>query len=134
MKTFLAAVAILGGFGYGVMQAVPADAATDQNPPIRTEWMPCGQEDDLNCVWDARERGNGEGHSFFVAKSGRQWPLPHHIAHTLVWGEPLRDYVACEWPVDADPTSCIWEESVWLNRYGNDWQIPSSVGRYLLSL
>jgi hypothetical protein len=31
------------------------------------KWYPdCETEDSNNCYWDAHERGNGEGHSFFV--------------------------------------------------------------------
>lgn len=115
--------------------AAPAQAAgTDQDPPIRTEWMPCSTEDGINCVWDARHSGNGKGHSLFTSRKGREWRLPHHIAHTLIWGQPRRDYVACETPVSSDPVLCIWEERVWLNRSGNDWPIPASIGRYLLTL
>ena len=48
------------------------------------EYVPCGQEDDLDCVWDARHRGNGMGRSFYVGVYGQQWDLPHHIAHYLL--------------------------------------------------
>lgn len=137
MRTFLAAGAILAGFSFGVMQAVPGHAATghNQDPPIRTEWLPCGTEDSpQSCVWDALHRGNGQGQSFYIGREGKVWPLPHHIAHYLIHGDSHRSpYVACETPVGADPTSCIWEETVWLGRYGDDTVIPHSVARYLLN-
>ena len=111
--------------------------AHDQDPPIRTEWMPCAMEDaepEFNCVWDAKHEGNGIGNSFFAGREGRIWVLPHHIAHYLIVGNnSMGSYNACVTPVGPDPTNCIWEESVWLGREGNDWQIPASVGRYLLS-
>jgi hypothetical protein len=50
----------------------------------RTEWMPCGFEDETNCVWDARHRGNGEGRSFFTDKRGTVHYLPHVVAHALL--------------------------------------------------
>ena len=50
----------------------------------RTEYMPCEQEDQTNCVWDARHEGNGMGQSFFTGRDGRVWDLPHHIAHYLI--------------------------------------------------
>ncbi len=52
----------------------------------RTEYMPCGTEDSVNCVWDARHAGNGQGRSFFVGRDGNVTYLPHHIAHYLVFG------------------------------------------------
>ena len=50
----------------------------------RTEYMPCAQEDQANCVWDARHQGNGEGQSFFTGRDGVTHYLPHHIAHYLL--------------------------------------------------
>lgn len=108
-------------------------ASTDQNPPIRTEWMPCGAEDARSCVWDADHRGNGLGASTYTSYKGRVWKIPHHIAHALLYGDSHRSpYRACETPVSSDPVSCIWEERVWLGREGNDTLIPASIGRYLL--
>lgn len=137
IRQLAAAAVILTGFSAVVLHVAPADAATphDQNPPVRTEWLPCGQEDSpRTCVWDALHRGNSEGMSFYIGRDGRAWPLPHHIAHYLIHGDSHRSpYVACETPVEADPTSCIWEETVWLGRYGDDTVIPHSVARYLLS-
>lgn len=52
----------------------------------RTEYMPCGQEGDNNCVWDAKTMGNGVGRSYFVGRDGRVWYLPHHVAHFLIFG------------------------------------------------
>lgn len=41
---------------------------TSPTPPPRTNWMRtlCSQEDGNNCAWNAREQGNGLGHSFYV--------------------------------------------------------------------
>lgn len=117
--------------------AAPAQAGTDQNPPIRTEWMPCSNDEPPatgSCVWDAQHQGNGQGQSLYIGREGKVWPLPHHIAHYLINGNNARgEYFACETPVSSDPTSCIWEETVWLGRSGNDTVIPHSVARYLLS-
>jgi hypothetical protein len=64
--------------------AVRADAQP------RSEYMPCstdeGPDADRNCVWDARHNGNGMGDSYFVGEGGKVYPLPHHIAHALVYG------------------------------------------------
>jgi len=50
----------------------------------RTEYMPCGYEDSVNCVWDAKHMGNGTGMSYFAGKDGKVYRLPHHIAHALL--------------------------------------------------
>jgi hypothetical protein len=59
--------------------------------PHRTEYLPCstdeGPDGDRNCVWDARHNGNGKGNSYFVGKGGKVTPLPHHLAHFLVYGK-----------------------------------------------
>ena len=125
MRTFIAAATILAGFSFGVLQAVDAAHATDQNPPIRTEYLPCGQEPVLrNCV----------GERFFAGRDARIWVLPHHMSRFLLTGNNSRgEYFACPTPVSSDPVSCIWEETVWLGREGNDTVIPHHIARYLLS-
>lgn len=69
----------------GLTLAVKAEAAP------RTEYMPCstdeGPDADRNCVWDARHIGNGMGNSYFVGEGGKVTPLPHHIAHFLIYGK-----------------------------------------------
>lgn len=127
-------LAIAGALALSITLAGPAQGATDQDPPIRTEWMPCAYDEgpSVNCVWDARHQGNGLGHSYFRKENGKFFLLPHHIAHSLLGPENRRDYVLCDWPVTSDPTTCIWEEEVWLNNVGDDFDIPSSIGRFLL--
>lgn len=78
MRTFLAAAAILAGFSFGVMHAIPADAQP------RDAYVACPTEDSTDCVWDARHQGNGMGQSFWVGEGGKVYPLPHHIAHYLL--------------------------------------------------
>ena len=51
----------------------------------RTEYMPCAYEDSNNCVWDAKHMGNGTGQSYFAGVDGKVYPLPHHIAHHLLY-------------------------------------------------
>lgn len=127
--------ALAGGLALSIGLAAPANAATDQDPPIRTEWMPCQFDEGAvrNCVWDAQHEGNGLGNSFFASQKGRIWVIPHHIAHYLINGNNARgEYFAC--PYDGSiTTDCIWEERVWLGRSGNDTPIPANIGRYLLS-
>lgn len=58
-----------------VAAVAPLSAATASSPtpPARTVWMktPCAQEDSTNCYWNAREQGDGRGHSFYaVTRSG----------------------------------------------------------------
>lgn len=65
-----------------VAAAAPAVSASGS----RTEYMPCAQEDSNNCVWDAKHQGNGIGRSYFVGRDGKVYPLPHHIAHALIYG------------------------------------------------
>lgn len=54
--------------------------ATGTTHPAR--YAPCAYEDGPGpCVWDARHRGNGEGHSFYINRRGTLFLLPHHLAH-----------------------------------------------------
>jgi hypothetical protein len=128
-------LALAGALALSVSLAGTAHA-TDQDPPIRTEWMPCAFDEPSpysNCVWDAKHQGNGIGRSFFAGKNERIWVLPHHIAHSLLGPENRREYVPCDWPVSSDPVLCIWEESVWLNWQGDATSIPRTVSRFLMS-
>jgi hypothetical protein len=87
----LAAVVVVPAVGAIVVTAPNAHAAPLDRPPvIRTEWMPCGTEDDNGCVWTARLRGNGFGSSFYANKHGRVFVLPHVMAETLVHGRITR--------------------------------------------
>lgn len=76
MKRTLVALAVIAA-------GLAAPAAADSG---RTEYLPCGTEDAVNCVWDARHMGNGTGRSFFVGRDARVYPLPHHLAHYLIYG------------------------------------------------
>ena len=85
----IAATAITGiiiSLGVMLQTASEAHGAT-----TRTEFMPCstdeGPDADRNCVWDARHIGNGMGNSYFVGEGGKVTPLPHHIAHFLIYGK-----------------------------------------------
>lgn len=85
-------VLILSVVLLGIIGLVAASAQAAQ--AHRTEYLPCGQGADeagdpdgpRNCVHDARHEGNGLGNSFFVAQDGTITPLPHHIAHYLIYG------------------------------------------------
>ena len=48
------------------------------------DWAPCKYEDSINCVWDAKHMGNGEGRSFKVSKAGNITYLTHRRAHHLL--------------------------------------------------
>jgi hypothetical protein len=41
---------------------------------VAVEMPPCEYEDSTNCYWNAKERGNGFGHSF-VSINGRSYFL-----------------------------------------------------------
>lgn len=47
---------------------VIAPRAAHTAPAGLPRWVtrPCAEEDSLNCRWDARDQGNGHGHSFIV--------------------------------------------------------------------
>jgi hypothetical protein len=68
MKQALVALAIFGAMGVAISHA-DADAAGDDMP--RWSQVPCPTEDSRNCFWDAGERGNHKGHSFFAIPVGR---------------------------------------------------------------
>ena len=68
------------------LAATLGSSTANAGGPSRTEYMPCGSEDSVNCVWDARHMGNGQGRSFFVGRDGHVTYLPHHIAHFLISG------------------------------------------------
>lgn len=48
-----------------VVVAPPAPVVTQPAEPFGN-LPPCPTEDSDNCYWDATERGNGEGRSFYV--------------------------------------------------------------------
>lgn len=69
----IALTALIAGMGIGIT----TDAMADTNSPVIT-WIShrvCAQEDSVNCAWDAKVQGNGEGHSFIV----REFPGRKHM-------------------------------------------------------
>jgi hypothetical protein len=78
-------VAVLVSLASTALSAISLDLpAANANAAPRTEYMPCGAEDDNNCIWDAKHMGNGEGHSYFARPDGTVLYLDHHIAHALL--------------------------------------------------
>ena len=45
---------------------------------------PCIQEDDDDCYWDAKERGNGIGKSYWVSWSGVVHYTSHKQLHHII--------------------------------------------------
>jgi len=80
-KVALAIVSVAVGIGTGtaIVNATQADAATQTqiNRFIRSEGgiPPCTHEDGSGqagtCVWWAKQRGNGDGHSYLAVPDGR---------------------------------------------------------------
>lgn len=66
---------------------IPTAAQSHGAERGRTEYMPCANAGQTNCVWDAQHMGNGIGQSYFVGRDGKVYPLPHHIAHFLIYGD-----------------------------------------------
>jgi len=83
MKHAYIALATLMGVFF--LTAIPTAHASAP----RTEFMPCGYEDSVNCVWDAKHMGNGEGKSFFTKENGKSVRIPHSIAHFLIYGDSV---------------------------------------------
>lgn len=47
-------------------------------------FAPCVHEDGPGpCVWDAKHRGNGLGHSFIIRRDGRVDYIKHRRAHRI---------------------------------------------------
>jgi hypothetical protein len=84
-------VLIFAVLAFGILGLVAATASAQASPAPRTEYLPCstdeGPDGDRNCVWDARHEGNGMGASYFVGEGGKVYPLPHHLAHFLIYGK-----------------------------------------------
>lgn len=136
MRTFLAAAAILAGFSYGVLQAVPADAAQP-----RTEYLPCGQEPmPRDCIYEPHATG-ADG-IVYIGEGGRIWRLPHHIAHSLLYRTSDHGaYVSC--PTE-DSKDCVWDARHRGNGMGqplyigsgddpHEWTLPHHIAHELLA-
>jgi hypothetical protein len=89
MRTGLVGLAIAASFMFGIANAAEADASKDH--PGLPSRDGCKYEDSVDCVWDARHMGNGEGRSFRVGPKGHVTYIPHGRAHRLVFGCP-------DWP------------------------------------
>jgi hypothetical protein len=83
MKSKLTAVAGLACAA--VLMAAPALSSTSEAPG-NGRLAPCQHEDSNGCVWDAQHSGNGDGRSFVVTPAGKLIPVPHYVAHALVFG------------------------------------------------
>jgi hypothetical protein len=68
-----------------VLMASPALSSTSEAPGTG-RLAPCQYEDSNGCVWDAQHSGNGFGRSFVVTPAGKLIPVPHYVAHALVFG------------------------------------------------
>lgn len=93
MRTGLVGLGIAASFMLGIAHAVPADAS--KGHPGLPKRDACVYEDSVDCVWDARHMGNGEGKSFRVGPKGTVTYIPHGRAHRLVFGCPIADGCGC---------------------------------------
>ncbi|MFD7976745.1 hypothetical protein [Streptomyces sp. NPDC059071] len=72
-----AASALVGGVGVSVAHEVSRPEPVGQTELLVTTPVlptkPCPEEDtdSTNCFWDAAQRGNGEGHSYWVDAHGK---------------------------------------------------------------
>lgn len=76
MRKIIAAALTAAALSLTAVQlASPAGANTAHRPGLPV-WMktPCQSEDSVNCYWNARQMGNGEGLSFYV----REMPGRNH--------------------------------------------------------
>lgn len=77
MKIIIAA--ILTAIAVGIPTPANAD-------PLNSKWVPCNYEDgsgQVRCVWVADERGNKEGHSFFINRKGVHFISADRARHML---------------------------------------------------
>lgn len=85
----IAAVLIVGSV---ILLTAPRANATSQEPNRGwsdaqiSKWGPCPTEDSFKCVWDAKHRGNGQGHSVIKFPKGKMVKVSHKRAHRLVYG------------------------------------------------
>lgn len=86
----IAAVLIVGSIV--LIATAPRTNATIQEPKRGwtdaqiSAWGPCPTEDSFKCVWDAKHRGNGQGHSVIKFPKGKMVKVSHKRAHRLVYG------------------------------------------------
>lgn len=66
--------------------AAGATGPVGPDAPGTGRLTPCQYEDSNGCVWDAVHAGNGDGRSFVVTPAGKFIPVPHYVAHALVFG------------------------------------------------
>lgn len=77
-------LAVAAVMAAGLAVAAPAVAAPDA--PGTGRLQACKVEGDNGCVWDARHAGNGIGRSYIATPDGHVIPVPHYVAHALVFG------------------------------------------------
>lgn len=79
----IATLALTAALAFGV--AAPADAIRPMPGATHQKvWQPCLYEDSINCIWDAKHRGNGKGKSFKATKKGKIKYISHRKAHRLL--------------------------------------------------
>lgn len=66
----------------GLLTTTPATAEAP-TPPHTDAYMttPCKTEDSVNCYWDAKEQGNGQGHSYWSIR------VNDHRVAIVYWNE-----------------------------------------------
>lgn len=89
MKMFL--VALVAALSVGVASPAEASPRGDRSPGVGQKVPlyapPCLAEDgayQYACVWDAKRRGNGLGHSFVKVNEGRFVYVSHRKAKRMV--------------------------------------------------
>jgi len=97
---------ILAGVVLGVALVVPqtsAGAATHHPDPVFPRGLPAAASEDgcyvHRCVWDAKHRGNGEGHSLILTRYHGDYlakRITHRRAHRLIAAWCARPQVTCE--------------------------------------
>ena len=71
-------VVVLAALAFNVVDTTQAHAAA-------RKWQPClNDSDSVNCVWDARHMGNGNGRSYLATRKGRIVHITHQRAHRLL--------------------------------------------------
>lgn len=70
MKRFIYSLAVVVGLVLGIGAGASASSPT---PPHHPSWMTtaCKGESSINCFWNARQQGNGRGHSYYVHRIGK---------------------------------------------------------------
>ncbi len=75
-EKFLVLLPALAFIGSLLLVIVIVRVVTQEGPPNPATLPACEYEDSDNCIWQADERGNGEGQSF-IAYRGEVYYLEH---------------------------------------------------------